>query len=273
MPDDVVIIYYSGGKSSGFFGYVVLSDSVSENFDIKNNIKKIKRSIFDNEQMDSYIVSIKKCHLLKKAMKMHDITDNATLIQKVRKEMTMRKEMHEMKQIDDDIGILIRKTIRKKIEEYNEDEKRKQKEKQKSKKENKGDEQSDTEVYVRPVATYSEYLIPILIIPCEKILDKMKKCEPDKKIGMFMRHIHKCKECEMTNNNDRVSLDMIRKCQTKYYKMKDGDEIETVLDFFLGSKYYEMDVEKNNMTLIKFYNKEYNHDKCYCIVGRLNTIF
>jgi len=268
----MLIIYVkNSANNTGVYGYIIIDNSQNDNFRIKKNQKIIKKSIFDNEYYDAYISSISKYIFLKKNVKLANLITDTTILSNAKKEISTRNNEHELKPISDEIGEKIKKSIntmfKKQIDVENEkiEEIKRLKEKAMEKKISKKQEKT-----YKPIISYSEYIIPIVVFPCETLQKKMKDAEPLKKSSMFMRHVRGCQECLMYNNNERVSLDMINKCDMVYYKMKDCEEIETVLGFYHNLEYYTMkDVEKNHMTLIKLYNKNFEYHNCYIVVGRL----
>lgn len=278
VKNDVIIIYVKNSSKGGIYGYIIIDDEQQDNIKISKDKKIINHPIFEDDYYDMYITPINKIVILKKHISVSSIIDDVYTITLIKKEIRTHNT-HELKQMCDDTGRIFKRNINKMLKQQikyeNEKLEKRKKEKEKSKKEREEKEKEKKKTDIKKPYVYeekySEYIIPIVIFPCENIEKKMKEVEPSEKTSKFMRHIKRCQKCLMYNNNERVSLDMIKECETIYYKMKDKGEIKTVLKFYHNLEYYVMeDTEKSHMTLIKIYNKDFEYHKCYVYVGRLH---
>jgi hypothetical protein len=246
IHNDIIFFYIKNNANSGFQGYIQIDG------EMKNNVKNIE--IFNNKIMNTFICSVKYIKIMNKIIKKSHIFGK---IKYLNNEFDKYKKSHNVfHQISDDLGVIIRNYLK----NYTEIKKEKiikdiPKEKEKE------------------VIT-SKFIIPILIVPCKKFHRKYKKINSNLKIQWILNHISFCKLCDITNNNDRVSIDMIFGKTISYYKMTDEDEINTLLDLYFHLDYYKIkSMKENYFKIIRIYNSNNLYHKCFCIIGKLDTAF
>lgn len=112
-----------------------------------------------------------------------------------------------------------------------------------------------------------KYLIPIMIVPCDDIKKELREYYDEDKYKILLRHILKCDECDVTNNNGLVSIDQLRKNIFAYYIMKDIEEVSTLLEI-----YHELSEYKTKKyILIRICDRLDEYYGCFCLVGKIKN--
>lgn len=246
-----IIVFYIKNSNNGFIGYVRSKGKLENN--IINN--KVDVEIFRDKLMNSYGIPIKYSKFIdKRIKKVHIWGDNEKMIKEFKKYLNSGEIFHQM---SDELGTKIRDFI-KEYQEVDVSEKT----------------VVVTERPTTPIISTSKFIIPILIIPCKKFHRKFKKIEADEKIQWIFEHITFCKLCDITNNNDRVSIDMIYGKTLSFYKMTDEDEIETLINIYYHMDYYKINGMRDNyFKIIRIYNSDNLYHKCLCIIGKLDVAY
>lgn len=118
----------------------------------------------------------------------------------------------------------------------------------------------------------SKYIIPILVIPCERFHKKIKKIHKNDKIQWLLDHILYCRKCEITNNNTIVSFEKIYDCDIIYEVIHNTIEINDIFQSYISMSHHKLtNINENTMKLIKVYRKRNDYHKCYFIVGKLDS--
>jgi len=246
--NDVVLLYVikNGSNKCGFLGYVRVSDKLKENKD-KNG--KIRHGLTDDQTFNKYITSIKSIKLFEKrigrSVVFKEEEDN--------KKFGLRVNSHKpIVEILEGLG----KCAHDFLKHYDESIEIKKK-----------PEKIKKEI---PIIK-SKYIIPILVIPCKEFIDDIQKVDVEDKIQWIFDHIMFCRRCEINNNNDRVSLDMICCGIVSYKKFKSKEEIKPLVKKYHSLDYYETtELEENNTTVIKIFHKKYVYDNCYFLISKLD---
>lgn len=244
-PNDVVVIYYKNGYQSGFVGFVKLNSTVIKN---KQNM-----SIFDDKNMNCFVAQVSNHKLFENPVKRSIIFLDNDMNKKIGN--ILRKNDY-LRTIPTDMGIHIKKYFRNNTDNATNI-------KQKSKK---------VEIKViKPEK--SDSLIPIAIVPCEEFLNNIKTVNADDKIQWIFDHIVFCKKCDVTNNNDRITFDMIFDKIIDYDKFTELDDIDDLIDAYHNVDYYQkLKIKVNHIKIIKINNKLSEYHKCYFIVGKLDFL-
>lgn len=238
---DLVIFYIKGGD--GFIGYVRIAERMEHNIDKKG---KSIINIFPDKLLNEYSAVIKFNKFLKKGIMLKDISNTNMVYGNKIKALLMKHEY--FMNMQEEVGDFIRLAIKEKY--------------------------ADTMEIIPQVILKSKYLIPILIIPCEKMRTEMRKISEDDKIQWLFDHIAYCRKCDITNNNERIGFDLIYDKAMTLRKMTDYDEIEELIDTYYGVGYYKKkSLKENHMRIIKITNNTSYYNGCYCIVGKLDTSY
>lgn len=250
LDKEHIILFYIKNSNNGFIGYV-RTRGIIENNIIKN---KTKIEIFKDKLMNTYRVPISYSKFLNKRIKKIHIWGENKLLMKEFKKYSISGEVFH--QVSDELGISTRAYL-KNYEEVDISEK-----------------PPEIVKEIKPEIVTSKFIIPIMIVPCQKFHHKFKKIDPDEKIQWIFEHITFCKKCDITNNNDRVSIDMIYGKTMSYYKMNDEDEIQTLLNIYYHLDYYKIRGMKDNyFKIIRIYNSDNCYHKCLCIIGKLDLAY
>ena len=114
----------------------------------------------------------------------------------------------------------------------------------------------------------SKCMIPIMIIPCRKFRKKIDIVES--RIQWMFNHIFFCRRCDITNNNDRVTLDTVCRYNIEYMELTDPDVIRHLIDAYYSLRYYKSDhIKKRNMIVMRIKQNGDVYNDCYCIAGKL----
>lgn len=258
---DVILLYIKNGNKSGFIGYVKIFREVSNNYDEKGDIVI---DIFGNSVYDKYKSSISYVKIVKNARKIKTIVESKEYVDEFLK-FKKRKTNGCLKKMNDTLGKMIRVFLHnhgdddEKIPECTESEMPKLK------------------PIPKPIMKEkkhiikSKYLIPILLVPCDDFKETIEVTEHDKKSEWVYNHIIHCRGCNITNNNDRISIDTLKDINMSFHKMRDVEDIGKLLTSYHMMDYYNDDkMETTNIKLIKVIYKRLMYDKCYFIIGRLN---
>jgi hypothetical protein len=254
---DVILIYNTIGRFGGFVGYVRVNNILKSNL---NENGTPKNGIFDDRTLNRYIVPIEFCKLLKKPIiKKNIFGEEQKFMTEFLKYLHANNHVVNM---SDELG----KHVRRYIKNYREITIPKTSISPAQKKVNVA------EKVVKPMLIRkSKFIIPIMIVPCGEFKREIKTIDIDDRIQWIFDHIAFCRKCDITNNNERVSVDTIYDNVITPYKMTDDDEISTLLDVYHSADYYKiLGMKKNNMTIVKIFNKESEYHRCYCIVGKLD---
>lgn len=264
--DDKIIIY-----TKQFVGYLNVVGNVNKNIIVDKSKKKVIHKVFDDDILNKYSIEVDIGILA-----LHYTTKKQALknIDKFIKLFDGFKKRHSYKQSDKPNMVAIGTDIGGCICEYlDENEKKYQ----------KGTSEHNCQVYDPIIDEYEKkswYIIPIIIIPCDNIKKSLRKFEeqsakpttPDEKHSYVMDrsfklidHATECRDCNINNNNEKISIDMIYQDIVKYYKITDKIEAETIVKIYQSTSYYIFD----KMTLIKMCCKSSKYYGCYFIVGKL----
>lgn len=250
------IFLYNRLAPYGFIGYVRVGDDLLSNI---NGSGECKYEIFDDKTFNNFYAKLKFDKFLENPIDRKDIFgDNKDLHSEFAKKMRVKEQII---QVSDEIGIIVKKYIKNfkkstngkdKVEKENMEKKSKRKNNNKKREEEK-------------IETKSHFIIPIMIIPCKNLRRDVLEYDDNGCTGFIFKHVSNCKKCDLTNNNDRVSLNMINS-DIPYYEMIDTDEISTLLNTYHSLKYYKT----KHCRVIKIMNDESDYFGCFCIIGRLD---
>lgn len=265
--NDIIIIYRIG-KHSGFWGYVRTETTAY------TNNEQHKYIIFNDEAMNMYYSKIKTIHVFKQISvvnkKKNIIGNTETFVREFDNQLVKHQIIL---QLSNELGEHLRTRILLKLRSPIVDADIEQKVTPKCKEVNE----------VKEVIVKSEYIIPILVVPCKK-LAKIKDINDD----TFLMHIKECRKCDMTNNNERITLDMLIGKQIKLRIFNNCEDIKALVEMYHsleicktnnikvvyidrqndGSDEHEMIEEKSDDDAEIDVCKVYNH--CYFIVGRMD---
>lgn len=258
--NDIIFIYIPQGTIGGFAGYMRASDIMRSNLDDHGTYKY---KIFDDRTLNKFFVSIKYCRILTKKIRKKYIFGEE---EKFTTEFGKYQRDHKyLVNVSDDLGRAIRRHIRKCMGSDDI-----------STSTNSDTTTSETSNDTSPSEMKhihikkSHYIIPIMISPCEDFHQEIKIIDDDKIHGI-LEHITHCRVCDITNNNDRVSLDMIYDKIVSHEKMTDDDEISVLLESYHTLDFYKTkNMKENCMKMIKICNEDNDYYKCYCIVGKMD---
>jgi hypothetical protein len=243
---DKIIIYVLGR----FIGY----------FDVIGTVKKNKKldgtiihDLFDLEELNTYKVSVKTMAVVTRCvLKKYALNNNDQFIKIFDRFKKLNKYVLS---IGSDMGKCICDILEKEYESEQED-------LDNSKKKVKKKEVEILDEYQKK----SQYIIPIIIVPCHIIKLKLKKCSSVDRIQELLDHSMSCRECHINNNNERVTIDLIHNSIIKYYKMTDTVETTTLINIYQSLSFYEY----NKITLIKICDTTNKYYGCYFIVGKMD---
>lgn len=259
VAGDVIFIYIRNGTDGKFTGYIRASDNSRSNLDEHGNYTY---KIFDDRTLNKFVVNIKYCKILtKKIQKKCIFGEEKKYIAEFGKYLRNHKYLVN---ISDDLGKIIHQYIKHYL---------------------KYDNSTNSESTVSEISNESDnikseinqvqikksrYIIPIMICPCEEFYKRIKDID-NERIHWLLEHISYCHMCNITNNNERVTLDMIYDKIIIYNKMTDDDEITTLLESYHTLDFYKAkNLKENCMKIIKIYNENNEYHKYYCIVGKMD---
>lgn len=259
VSGDVIFIYTLQEKNRGFAGYIRANDNLRSNLDGNNDYKY---KIFDDRTLNKFVVDIKHHKILAKKIKKNSIFgEEKEIVSEFGKYLRNHKYIVN---ISKDMGKMIHQYIKKYLE--NDD----------SSNSTISDTSSNTSREINKDSTEqvpikkSRYIIPIMVSPCEEFYEEIKTIDDDK-LQWMLEHFMSCHICDITNNNERVTLNMIYDKITLYYKMSDDDEITNLLESYHSLNFYKMkDMKENCMKIIKICDEDNDYYKCYCIVGKMD---
>ena len=260
VAGNIIFIYILQGTVSGFTGYIRASDNSKNNLDDDN---KYKYKIFDDRTLNKFVVNVKYCKILTRKIKKKCIFgEEKKFVTEFGKYLRNHKYLVN---ISDDLGKIIRLYIKNYVNSdntsnlINSD--------TTSEISNETNQNEIKQVQIKK----SRYIIPIIITPCEEFYKEIKTINNDDKIQWILEHITRCHVCDITNNNERVSLDIIYDKIVVYYKMTDDNKITTLLESYHALDFYKTkNLKENCMKIIKICNKDNIYHKCYCIVGKMD---
>ena len=244
---DKIIIYVLGR----FVGYFDVISTVKKNTKLDGSIIY---DLFDLEELNTYKVNVKTMVVVKHCVnKKYAMGNNVQFIKIFER---FKKLNRYILSIGTDMGKCICDILEKEqdIDNSNLDDSKK---KVKKKKEEIIDEYQKK----------SCYIIPIIIVPCHTIKIKLKKCNSTDRIQELLDHSINCRECNINNNNERVTIDLIHNLIVKYYKMTDTAETNTLINIYQSLSFYEY----NKITLIKICDTTSKYYGCYFIVGKMDN--
>jgi hypothetical protein len=147
----------------------------------------------------------------------------------------------------------------------------------KNKSNNSSIEDSDKEEPVKEDPEHKMGYIPIVVIPCKKFKFPEVECDENdiddygntqdatKKCEYFIEHIGRCRECEITNNNNVELNVLLKECIYSYGEYKEESlEIQTILEYYYETKKYNMfgdTIEKTTMKINYIKDKYAHYDK------------
>lgn len=256
MIIDDTIFFYNKHHPYGFMGYVRVSDALTLNL---NKYGKYVVELFNDKTFNKYYVEIKFAKFLHKPIgKKLIFNDNTSFMSEFKKHLKIKDHIIN---ISDDVG----KSIRSYIRDYQEElECTDDEENNPDDKENTETSDSENENNEEKPDIKSRFIIPIMIIPCKKFKQDIESITDNERPQWIFDHVNNCKKCDLTNNNDRVTMDMIP-CDMAFYRMTDEEEIETLLDAYQSLSYYET----RRFRMIEINNEENDYHQCFCIIGRL----
>jgi type III secretory pathway component EscR len=227
--------------------------------------QKYKYELFTDRTFSNFYVELKFTKFFKKHIEKKDIFgDNKDFFSEFAKQTRLKEQIT---QISDEIGNVIRKYLK----EYNEPEDEETTDEESDKEsddENEDDtDDTDNEQVVQKVEKpeiKSCFIIPIMIIPCKTFKQELLKITEATRVKSVFKHVSNCKKCDLTNNNERVSLDMVN-IDMPYYKMTDKDEVYSLLQIYHSLSYYET----KRFRMIEILDEKSDYFGCFCIIGRM----
>lgn len=276
-----VIFIYRRGKNSGFMGYVRSKDVIHRSITDDDDI-------FDDKSFNKFMVNLSYIKILMEPMK-------KGVVIKADKQLANELELgikggKFMRELTNELGRTIKSEMKTQDTQIPEMEVATETtETTEEQSETSDDTESETEIDSEGSSEYesddgrtmlmkinemvekrgchlSRHLIPILIIPCNKLQTEMR----DKKITdaqYIIEHASECRYCDVTNNNDRIPLNMVQ--QQHYapaYLLDDMESIESILDDYYNMNYYSVKQTK----VYKINNTESDYDGCYIVVGKMD---
>lgn len=250
---------------------------------VENNVQKIR--IFDDLNFITYGVQIKSCYFFNLPIKLSNYIKVKNSESKNTKQnfdyINLKQEIKTIWEkyntklqyfflLSESLGKNILENIKKNRNSTNKINKTEKKIKR-NKFKNKNNENTEENPPI-PIIK-SQFIIPIMIIPCKKFYTKIKNIKMDDSALWIYKHITKCRQCNVTNNNDRVSLDTFRenKFDYQYLLMKNKHEIKKLLYCYYALQYCQMEqLKENEILIIKIYQKKNMYHKCYCLIGKLD---
>lgn len=113
----------------------------------------------------------------------------------------------------------------------------------------------------------SNFIIPIVIIPCHDIKLLLKKeTVGNDRIDLLIKHVIDCRICSVTNNNARVPIETLVGKIKRYYRMANPIEVGTLLDYYYAMRYYST----KKTTLAKICDSLNEYYGCYFIIATLD---
>ena len=250
ISENDVIIIYNRKKPAGFVGYV------RANSILEGNKKKIM--IFDDRTLNKNIILIKYCALFKSSIKKSSIFgDDKNITNEFMKHVHADKYMVNL---TSSIGLLIQRFIR----SYTVPKKTKT---HKKVKKTCSEKKCENQVKIKK----SMYIIPIMIIPCKEFNKQFADIDKENRAPWIFSHITSCRLCDITNNNERISIDMLSGFNMKYKVYSDDEKIMGLLDTYHKMGYYKMEnIDEKNLRIIRMNNIDSNYHKCFCVVAKLD---
>lgn len=273
---DTIIIYHKNMIHSRFIGYVNMTG------DFVWNDGCIK--IFDTESMNKYCYTINRCKLVNNIIRRNIISDDKEM--ELEFERMRKKDTSGIEPMTEKMGSFIKNILREDKEEIrnvkkNIDTKKEahngddQEQEQKNKGSERSDEDKDEdedenedendEIVEDTCMRMTKMIIPILIVPCEYLLLHRQKTAQK-----FMDHIMGCKKCDITNNNERVFLDIVYDYPIKYAKLENEEVIEKIVEKYNDVDFYKDDKTKGLIRIIEITREDDEYEGCYFIVGMMN---
>jgi hypothetical protein len=258
------IFFYNKKNPFGFLGYAITNDAIVLN--IKKNNEYIYE-IFIDKTFNNYYVELNDVNFINVPINKKNIfCDNKDFIFEFKKCLRIKEEIV---QLSNELGIKIKKFI-KMYQKYSEDNENEKKIIDKSKIQHKKTTGKKKKLIKKEneknniPEVKSKFLIPIMIIPCKILKNYVGKLENIKKSRAIIKHIKECKKCDLTNNNDRISLDILPK-DMLYYEMTNKEELVTLLKIYHSLEYYDT----KRFRIIEILNKKKYYNNCFCIIGRM----
>lgn len=242
---DIVIMYAKHGKSNriGFYGYAQISSI----------IEKHKKDI------DCFRAIVKHRNILGVPIRKKQLLDGHQNYVQIDNEIRkiILNDSDSCVHISSEIGQIIRELLRKHAKQINQTEQVK----------------TDTCVHNIEISK-SKFLIPIIIVPCETCKTKTTNMTSEKCIDYIFSHIALCRKCDITNNNERVSIDMLYGMMVSFYVISNETKIDKILYAYHTQSYYVINEQENDsLRLIKINDKNNDYYECFCIVGKLKHAY
>ena len=258
IKDDIIFLY-NRQIPRGFYGYARIDDNLVSNIE---KTGKYIHEFFKDNAFNNFYANLKYIKFFKKPIERNKIfLENKDLLRSFISKIKMREYIL---QLPNDIGVLLRKYMKGYVEI---DENEYDTNTENSDIEN-GEVEKDQEIVDSEPEIKSRFIIPMMIIPCRKLKSELCGIIGRNRVRKVFEHVSNCKKCDLTNNNERVSFDMVNQ-DMPLYEMSDDDEIDTLLDIYYSLEYYKT----RHFKMIEIINDVNDYFGCFCVIGRMNKAY